>query len=117
MNRREFSAAVDEVLAELPDWVVERVDNLVVVVEDWPTPEQDPTGEGILGVYEGVSLAERGFDYFGVSPDQIVIFYQPHLRLGLADDELRAEIRITVLHEMAHHLGIDDDRLHELGWD
>ena len=117
MNRREFSVAVDKVLAELPEWVVERVDNLVVVVEDWPTPEQDPTGEGLLGIYEGVSLAERGFDYFGVSPDQIVIFYQPHLQLGLTDEELRKEIRITVLHEMAHHLGIDDNRLHELGWD
>lgn len=117
MNRQEFAVAVDEVLAELPEWVIERVDNLAIAIEDWPMPEQDPTGEGILGVYEGVSLAERGFDYFGVSPDQIVIFYQPHLQLGLADEELRKEIRITVLHEMAHHLGIDDDRLHELGWD
>lgn len=117
MNRREFSSAVDEVLAELPQWVVERIDNLVVVVEDWPTAEQDPEGNGLLGIYEGVSLAERGFDYFGYSPDQIVIFYQPHLQLGLTDDELHKEIRVTVLHEMAHHLGIDDDRLHTLGWD
>ena len=117
MNRREFSVVVDDVLAELPEWVIERVDNLLVVVEDWPTPEQDAEGHGILGIYEGVSLADRGVDYFGFTPDRIVIFYQPHLGLGLTDDELRAEIRVTVLHEMAHHLGIDDDRLHELGWD
>ena len=62
-------------------------------------------------------LVNRGVDYFGFTPDRIVIFYQPHLELGLSDSELRSEIRVTVLHEMAHHLGIDDDRLHELGWD
>lgn len=117
VNRREFSRAVDETLAELPEWVVEQVDNLVVDIEDWPTPDQDPEGQGLLGIYDGVSLADRGVDYFGFAPDRIVIFYQPHLELGLSDEELRAEIRVTVLHEMAHHLGIDDDRLHELGWD
>jgi predicted Zn-dependent protease with MMP-like domain len=117
VNRKQFSLAVDEVLAELPEWVVEQVDNLFVEVEDWPTPEQDPDGHGILGIYEGVSLADRGVDYFGFAPDRIVIFYQPHLELGLDDAELRKEIRVTVLHEIAHHLGIDDDRLHELGWD
>ena len=117
MNRREFSAVVDVVLAELPEWVVERVDNLVVVVEERPTPDQDPEGDGLLGIYEGVSLADRGVDYFGYAPDQISIFYQPHMELGLSDAELADEIRITVLHEVAHHLGIDDKRLHELGWD
>jgi predicted Zn-dependent protease with MMP-like domain len=117
MNRAQFAHAVDVTLAELPAWVVERVDNLLVDIEDWPTAEQDPGGQGILGIYEGVSLADRGVDYFGFTPDRIVIFYQPHLELGLSDEELRAEIRVTVLHEMAHHLGIDDSRLHELGWD
>ncbi len=117
MNRRDFAGIVDEVLAELPEWVVERIDNLAVVVEDRPTRDQDPEGHGILGIYEGVSLAERGVDYFGYAPDQIVIFYRPHIELALDDDELAAEIRITVLHEVAHHLGIDDERLHELGWD
>ncbi len=108
---------VDEVLAELPEWVLERIDNLVIVVEDRPTPEQDPEGTGILGIYEGVSLSDRGFDYFGYAPDRIVIFYRPHLELDLDDEALAAEIRVTVLHEIAHHLGIDDDRLHQLGWD
>ncbi len=117
MNRRQFERIVDEALEELPGWVVDAVDNLHVVVEDWPTSEQDPEGDGILGIYEGVSLAERGVDYFGVLPDRIVIFMEPHLAMRLSRNELRSEIRKTVLLEMAHHLGIDDDRLHELGWD
>ncbi|MFP5331788.1 MAG: metallopeptidase family protein [Acidimicrobiia bacterium] len=117
MHRREFEAVVDRVLDELPDWVVERIDNLIVVVEEHPTQEQDPDRNGLLGVYEGVNLLERSGDYWGAIPDQITIFRQPHLRLGLEGEELEAEIRKTVLHEIAHHIGIDDDRLHELGWD
>jgi len=117
MNRTRFERIVDDALAELPEDIVAQLDNLHVVVEDWPAREQDPTGEGILGIYEGVSLADRGVDYFGFVPDRVVIFRGPHTELGLSADDLRAEIRKTVLHEIAHHLGIDDDRLHELGWD
>lgn len=117
MNRRRFEEIVDEVLAELPGHIVDRLDNLVVVVEEWPTRDQDPEGEGLLGLYEGVSLADRGVDYFGFAPDRIVIFRGPHLDPGLGEDEVRAEIRKTVLHEVGHHLGIDDRRLNELGWD
>lgn len=117
MDRRTFDRIVDDALDELPEWVIERVDNLIVVVEERPTREQDPDGEGLLGIYEGVSLAERGVDYYGVAPDRIVIFREPHLAMDLSVDEMRAEVRKTVLHEVAHHLGIDDDRLHELGWD
>lgn len=117
MSRAQFERAVDRALEGLPDWVHDQVDNLVIVVEDWPTTAQDPNGEGLLGIYEGVSLAERGTDYWGAMPDQITIFRQPHLQLGVTGDELESEIRRTVLHELAHHLGIDDGRLHELGWD
>lgn len=117
MDRRTFAHTVDDSLAELPSWVQDRIDNLVVVVEDQPTEDQDPEGGGLLGIYEGVSLADRGIDYFGALPDRIVIFYRPHLDLGLDDAELRGEIRRTVLHEVAHHIGIGDERLHELGWD
>ncbi|HET8740121.1 MAG TPA: metallopeptidase family protein [Acidimicrobiia bacterium] len=112
MKRHDFEREVDRVIESLPQWVLDEVDNLVVVVEDVPIEEQGD----ILGVYEGVSLAERG-DYWGALPDRIVIFYRPHLALGLSDEELRAEIRKTVLHELGHHLGIDDERLAELGWD
>jgi len=117
MNRQQFEALVDEALEEIPVEFLSRIDNLVVIVEDRPTPEQDPDGEGLLGLYEGVSLAERGIDYYGVMPDQITVFREPHLALGLSRNDLVKEIRKTVLHEIAHHLGIDDARLHELGWD
>ena len=113
MNRREFERIVDAALDEIPEDILARIDNLVVVVEDAPTPEQDPD---LLGLYEGVPLEERG-DYWGALPDQITIFRRPHLALGLPPDRLRTEIRRTVLHEIAHHLGIDDARLQELGWD
>ena len=112
MRRHQFELEVDRVIESLPAWVIDEIDNLIVVVEDDPTPEQGD----VLGIYEGVSLAERG-DYFGALPDRIVIFYRPHLAMGLTDDDLREEIRRTVLHELGHHLGIDDDRLTELGWD
>jgi predicted Zn-dependent protease with MMP-like domain len=116
MHFSEFEAVVDRVLDDLPAWVHDRIDNLIVVVEEHPTQEQDPHREGLLGLYEGVNLHDRGNDYFGVMPDEIHIFRQPHLRLGLERSELEAEIRKTVLHEIGHHLGIDDERLHELGW-
>ncbi len=112
MRLHEFESVVDRVLETMPDWVIAQIDNLVVVVEDQPAPEQ---GE-LLGLYEGVSLDERG-DYFGTMPDRIIIFRLPHLALGLKRAELEEEIRRTVLHELAHHLGIDDARLTELGWD
>ncbi|MCB2224038.1 MAG: metallopeptidase family protein [Actinobacteria bacterium] len=117
MRRSQFERIVDEALESLPQWVVDAVNNLHVVVEPWPTREQDPDGEGILGIYEGVSLLERGVDYSGYLPDRIVVFMGPHLDLGLSKADLKAEIRTTVLHEVAHHLGIDDERLTELGWD
>ena len=116
MNVDEFEAEVDAVLASLPPWVVARIDNVVIVVERRPRKTQNPDGETLLGLYEGVSLAERGVDYYAVAPDQITVFYEAHMALGLSDEELRSEIRTTVLHELGHHIGIDDDRLHEIGW-
>lgn len=111
MRLHEFEDIVDRVLEGLPDWVIDRIDNLVVMVEEMPTVEQGD----VLGLYEGLALDERE-GYSGVMPDRILIFRQPHLALGLQRSELEAEIRKTVLHEIAHHLGIDDHRLTELGW-
>jgi predicted Zn-dependent protease with MMP-like domain len=116
VNVDEFEAEVDAVLASLPPWVVARIDNVAIVVERRPRRTQNPDGETLLGLYEGVSLAERGVDYYAVAPDQITVFYEAHMALGLSDEQLRSEIRTTVLHELGHHIGIDDDRLHEIGW-
>lgn len=77
---------------------------------------QDHTGEGLLGLYEGISLLERGMDYAGVLPDRITIYMDSHLKMGLDRAGTTDEIRRTVLHEIGHHLGIDDARLTELGW-
>lgn len=116
MRRWEFERIVDEALCSLPDWALERIDNLRVVVEEWPTADQDPDDEGLLGLYDGIALPERGLDYVDVMPDTIWIFRQPHLALELPADELRREIRRTVLHEVAHYFGLDDDHLDEIGW-
>ena len=117
MDKNQFELLVREMIDSLPEEFLARLENIDVVVEDWPTRQQDPNDEGILGIYEGVSLLERGDWYSGALPDRIVVFMGPHLELGLSTDELRTEIRRTVLHEVAHHLGIDDARLEELGWD
>jgi predicted Zn-dependent protease with MMP-like domain len=116
MNRLAFERVVDEVLAGLPGWALQRIENLRVVVEERPTLEQDPGGEGLLGLYDGVALPERGSDYVDVMPDTVYIFREPHLELGLPEDALREEIRRTVLHELAHYFGIDDEHLDEIGW-
>jgi predicted Zn-dependent protease with MMP-like domain len=116
VNRRRFEQVVDRALEGLPGWVIDRIDNLVVVVEEKPRPDQDAEGD-LLGIYEGVSLLDRSGDYWGALPDQITIFRLPHLALGLTDKELEKEIRTTVHHEIAHFLGIEDDRLHEIGFD
>lgn len=116
MNIATFEDAVSRVVGALPGWVTDEMENVSIVVEPRPTRSQDPSAEGILGIYEGVPLSDRGFDYFGVSPDRIVIFYEPHLALQLDDTDLFEEIRATVLHEIGHHLGLTEERLHELGW-
>ena len=117
MTRRQFERIVDDVVESLPQWVADQVDNLRMVVQDWSTPDQDPDGSGLLGLYEGVSLLERGNEYYAVAPDTITVFRGPHLDLGLDRGELADEIRRTVLHELAHHLGIEESRLHEIGYD
>lgn len=111
-----FERIVDSVLDELPEWVVEQIDNLHVVVQDKPTPKQAEHGKRLLGLYEGVMLKDRGMHYFAAAPDRISIFREEHLRMARSPRHLALQIRKTVLHEMGHHLGIDDERLHEIGW-
>lgn len=116
MNRGDFERIVEKTLDELPPEIRAQLDNLTIVVEAHPRPDQDPHRDGLLGLYEGVSLLERGADYAGVLPDRISVFMDGHKRLGLGPEDTAAEVRATVLHEIGHHLGIDEHRLHELGW-
>ncbi len=117
MSPDEFEAVVDDVVLSLPEWVREAFDNLVILVEDEAGEALDPEGHGLLGLYTGIPLPERGADTTGNLPDEIRIFRLPHLALGLPDPELREEIARTVMHEIAHYFGIDDDHLEEIGWD
>lgn len=106
-----FEELVAEALDEIPEALGRLMDNVAVFVR-----EGSP-GSRLLGRYDGVPLTERGAGYEGmVMPDRITIFRQPLLALCADEAELVEQIRITVVHEVAHHFGIDDDRLHELGW-
>jgi predicted Zn-dependent protease with MMP-like domain len=111
LDRAAFEALVEQALDEIPDEIAGLVHNVVVLVEDEPPPD-DPD---LLGVYDGVSLTERAGDHTGL-PDRITIFRNPLLEMCEDEAELVDEVRITVVHEIAHHFGIDDTRLHELGY-
>jgi predicted Zn-dependent protease with MMP-like domain len=111
LDRAGFEAVVEEALDEIPDEIAGLVRNVVVLVEDDP-PAEDPD---LLGVYDGVSLTERGADHSGL-PDRITIFRGPLLEMCEDPAELVREVRITVVHEIAHHFGIGEARLHELGY-
>ncbi len=109
----EFDARVEDALDEVPEELMAMLDNVVFLVEDEP-PADDPD---LLGVYEGVPLTERGDAWAaGALPDRIVLFRGPLTRMCADDEELTEEIAVTVVHEIAHHFGIDDAALHELGW-
>ena len=114
IGRREFELLVSDALDTIPEALTTLMDNVAVFVEDEPDGD-DPE---LLGEYHGIPLTERGSDYLGVDllPDTIRIFRGPLLRMCATSDEIVDEVRITVVHEIAHHFGIDDDRLHELGW-
>lgn len=116
MNESEIEAIVAETLTALPVWVREAMQNVSVLVEDVAGEDLDPDGEGLLGLYTGIPLTERESGNAGELPDVIYLFRQPHLELGLTGDELREEIAVTLIHEIAHYFGIDDDHLDEIGW-
>lgn len=119
MTQEAFEEAVAEALDLIPVELTEQMDNVVVLVEDEPTAEQLEGGEDedLLGIYEGTPLTERDSWWAaGSLPDRITIFRGPTLRLCESAEEVVEEVAITVVHEVAHHFGIDDARLHDLGW-
>jgi predicted Zn-dependent protease with MMP-like domain len=116
MKHAEFEAVVRDAMDSLPEWVHRALDNLEVLVLDAAGEDLDPGDEGLLGLYVGTPLTERGQDYAGELPDVIYIFREPHLELGLPPEQLRDEIATTLIHEIAHYFGIDDDHLDGIGW-
>jgi predicted Zn-dependent protease with MMP-like domain len=111
MGRERFEELVGEALDEVPAELLSMMNNVVFMVEDAP-----PDGSDLLGLYEGTALTNRGWDYAGVLPDRITIYRLPTLRVCETETDVIDEVAITVVHEIAHHFGIDDHRLHELGW-
>ena len=113
MSRDEFEGAVSDALDLVPAELAAAMRNVVVLVED-DAPPDDPD---LLGLYEGTPLTERdGWWDAGSLPDRILVFRRPTLAVCESRDEVVDEVAITVVHEIAHHFGIDDERLHELGW-
>ena len=111
VSRRRFEELVGDALDEVPEQLTRLMDNVVVLVE-----ERDPDDPDLLGLYEGVALTERGHDYGGLLPDRITLYRQSILAICETEDDVVEEVAVTVVHEIAHHFGIDDARLHELGW-
>jgi len=112
LDESEFETLVVAELDELPDDMVDGLENVVFVVEDRP----EDGSLDLLGLYDGVALTERERYGFGEMPDRIILYREPHLAACETLDELRDEIHVTLVHEIAHYYGIDDERLHELGW-
>lgn len=112
MSRADFEDAVADALDSVPPELTRQMRNVVVLVEEDVEPGEEP----LLGRYEGIPLTERGDGWAGVLPDRILVFRNPILAICRTRDEVIHEVRVTVVHEIAHHFGISDGRLHELGW-
>jgi len=113
MSPDRFDALAAEALDAIPPALLDLLDNVVFFVED-DAPADQPD---LLGLYEGVPLTERALDWCApLLPDRITLYREPILRMCADEEEVRDEVRITVVHEVAHHFGIEDARLHELGW-
>ncbi|HEV8354215.1 MAG TPA: metallopeptidase family protein [bacterium] len=122
LPRKRFEALVLRALETIPDPIRARMDNVDVVIEDRPTAaqraelEMEPDEE-IFGLYEGTPLIERGITADPLMPDKITIFQRPLEEACETDEEITEEVRRTIVHEVAHHFGFDEDRLAELGYD
>ncbi|HEV8563196.1 MAG TPA: metallopeptidase family protein [Actinophytocola sp.] len=111
MSRQRFEELVSDALDLIPPEFADAMDNVAVLVED-----RNPEIPTLLGLYHGVALTERTSHYSGVLPDRISIYREAILDICDTEDDVVEEVAITVVHEIAHHFGVDDARLHELGW-
>ena len=118
-DNQDFYELVERALEGLPPDLAKLLDNVAIVVDDWPeysTPLVSGDSDDVLyGLYEGVPLTERTAGYYGILPDKITIFRGP-LERDFPCEELEEQVRITVVHEIAHHFGFDENRIEELGW-
>ncbi|WP_370619930.1 metallopeptidase family protein [Mumia sp. Pv 4-285] len=112
MSQDRFAELVEQAFDALPEDLTGLLENVVLLIED-DAPDDDPT---LLGLYDGVPVTERTSAYGGVLPDRITIYRNPTLAICDVEDDVVEEVGITVAHEIAHYFGIDDDRLHELGY-
>jgi predicted Zn-dependent protease with MMP-like domain len=111
MGAQRFDELVSDALDLIPPKLAAAIDNVVILVEDRNAEVPD-----LLGVYEGVALTERDSSYAGSLPDTITIYRDALLDICATEQEVVDEVAVTVIHEVAHHFGIDDERLHDLGW-
>ncbi|MDO3640228.1 metallopeptidase family protein [Mycolicibacterium arseniciresistens] len=111
MGQQRFDELVSDALDLIPADLAAAIDNVVVLVAD--RHDEEP---GLLGLYEGVALTERDSWYAGSLPDTITIYRDALLDVCDSEEQVVEEVAITVIHEVAHHFGIDEERLHELGW-
>jgi predicted Zn-dependent protease with MMP-like domain len=113
-----FEDMVADALESIPAELMEELENIAIIVQDWPTEEQLDGRHGtLLGLYEGIDLTRRSpLGYAGVMPDRITIFRGPLCAMARDEVDLERQVRVTVLHEVGHYFGLSDDRLHELGW-
>lgn len=111
MTETRFEELVSEALDLIPAELARAIDNVVVLVED-----RNPEERGLLGLYHGIALTERDSHYGGSLPDTITIYRDALLEVCDSEEQVIEEVAITVIHEVAHYFGIEEDRLHELGW-
>ena len=118
IDRQRFEQLVADALDSIPEQLGRVMENVAVFVEDWPTPEQLAGRRGtLLGLYQGVDLTRRSpLSYGAVMPDRITIFRGPISAIAQSEQQLIEMVTETVIHEVAHHFGISDSRLEELGW-
>jgi predicted Zn-dependent protease with MMP-like domain len=129
-RRQRFARVVGRALDDLPPEVVAMLDNIDIIIEDEPTAEQLALGRGypesregttngdsgtLFGLYEGVPLTRRGTDYHLVPPDRITLFRGPLQRAFTSPQSIAREVRVTVMHELGHHFGLEEERLEDLG--
>lgn len=112
LSAQEFDALVDDAIDTIPQSFWDQIDNVIIMVEDEPDADLELD---TLGVYDGIPLTERD-DYAGFLPDKVTIFRGPLCRFVDSYDELVQEVRITVVHEIGHYFGFEDEDLHRLGW-